>query len=83
MSMDQNKWVNTIPFIGTKSNKEKYKLDSNKWINTLPRKNDNALILKDDNILILSNTINSKPKSGSGKKYSLTIIPFLLSLPLL
>ena len=72
MSMDPNKWVNTIPHIGTKSNQEKYKLDSNKWVNTLPRKDDNALIL--------SNTINSNLKSNSVKKYSLTIIVFVVGL---
>ena len=72
MSMDPNRWVNTIPFIGSKSNQEKYKLDSNRWINTLPK--------KDDNILILSNTINSNPKSSSGKKYSLTMIGFVIGL---
>jgi len=70
MSMDPSRWVNTIPFIGTKSNQEKYKLDSNKWVNTLPS--------KDDNTLILSNTINSNPKSSSGKKYSLIIIVFIV-----
>ena len=53
MSMDPNKWVNTIPFIETKSNQEKYKLDSNRWVNTIPKKNDNALILKDNDALIL------------------------------
>ena len=74
MSMDPSRWVNTIPFIGAKSNQEKYKLDSNKWINTLPS--------KDDNTLILSNTINSNPKSSSGKKYSLTIIVFIVGLML-
>ena len=74
MSMDPNKWVNTIPFIGAKSNQEKYKLDSNKWVNTLPGKNDNTLIL--------SNVINSNPKSksSSAKKYSLTIIIFVVGL---
>ena len=72
MSMDPNRWVNTIPFIGSKSNQEKYKLDSSRWINTLPK--------KDDNILILSNTINSNPKSSSGKKYSLTMIGFVIGL---
>ena len=70
MSMDPNRWVNTIPFISSKSNQEKYKLDSNRWINTLPK--------KDDNILILSNAINSNPKSSSGKKYSLTMIGFVI-----
>ena len=85
MSMDPNKWVNTIPFIGTKFNQEKYKLDSDRWINTLPKKVDNALILKDeilkdDNALILSNAINSKPKSSPVKKYSLTIIVFVFGL---
>jgi len=44
MSVDPNRWVNTIPFIGSKSNQEKYKLDSNRWINTLPKKDDNILI---------------------------------------
>jgi len=72
MSMDPNRWVNTLPFTNTESNQEKYKLDSNKWINTLPRKNDNALIL--------SNTINSNLKSNSVKKYSLTIIVFVVGL---
>ena len=72
MSMDPNRWVNTIPFIGAKFNQEKYKLDSNKWINTLPG--------KDDNTLILSNVINSNPKSSSSKKYSLTIIVFVVGL---
>jgi len=72
MSVDPSRWVDTIPFIGTKSNQEKYKLDSNKWVNTLPS--------KDDNTLILSNTINSNPKSSSGKKYSLTIIVFIVGL---
>ena len=35
MSMDPNKWVNTIPFIGAKSDQRKCKLDSNIWVNTL------------------------------------------------
>ena len=72
MSMDPNRWVNTIPFIGAKSNQENYKLDSNKWINTLPR--------KDNNTLILSNVVISNPKSGSGIKYFLTIIVFVMGL---
>ena len=72
MSMDPNKWVNTIPFIGTKSNQEKYKLDYNRWVNTLPR--------KDDNTLILSNANNSNLKSSSVKKYFLTIIVFVVGL---
>ena len=80
MSMDPNKWVNTIPFIETKSNQEKYKLDSNRWVNTLPEKDDNTLILKDDNALNLSKAINSKPKSNPVKKYSLTIIVFVVGL---
>ena len=80
MSMDPKRWVNTIPFIGTKFNQEKYKLDFNRWVNTLPRKDDNTLILKDDNALILSNAINSKPKSSPVKKYSLTIIVFVFGL---
>ena len=75
MSMDPNKWLNTIPFNGTKSNPEKYKLDSDRWVNTLPSKDDN-----DDNALILSNAINSKPKSSPAKKYSLTIIVFVVGL---
>ena len=74
MSMDSNRWINTLPFSNKESNQEKYKLDFNRWINTLPR--------KDDNTLILSNAINSKPKpkSNSGKKYSLTIIVFIVGL---
>ena len=80
MSMDPNRWINTIPFIGAKSHQEKYKLDSNRWVNTLPG--------KDDNTLILSNVINSNPnpnpnpnpKSSSSKRYSLTIIVFVVGL---
>ena len=72
MSMDPNRWVNTIPFIGAKSNQKNYKLDSNKWINTLPGKNNNTLIL--------SNVVISNPKSGSGTKYFLTIIVFVMGL---
>ncbi len=72
MSVDPNRWINTIPFISAKFNKEKYKLDPSKWINTLPK--------KENNIFILSNTINSNPKSNSGKKYSLTIIGFVIGL---
>jgi hypothetical protein len=70
--MDPNRWVNTIPFIGAKSNRENYKLDSNKWVNTLPK--------KDNNTLILSNVVISNPKSGSGTKYFLTIIVFVMGL---
>ena len=77
MSMDPNKWVNTLPFTNTESNQEKYKLDFNRWSNTLPRK---TLPSKDDDILILSNAINSNPKLSSGKKYSLTIIGFVVGL---
>ena len=83
MSMDPNKWLNTIPFINTKSNREKYKLDPKKWVDTLPSKDNNTLILKDDNALILSNAINSNPKSSSVKKYSLTIIVFVVGLILI
>ena len=72
MSMDPSRWINTIPFIGAKFNQEKYKLDPSKWVNTLPG--------KDDNTLILSNTINSNPKLSSGKRYSLTIIVFIVGL---
>ena len=72
MSMDPSRWINTIPFIGAKFNQEKYKLDPSKWVNTLPS--------KDDNTLILSNVINSNPKSSSAKKYSLTIIVFVVGL---
>ena len=72
MSMDPNRWVNTIPFIGAKSNQENYKLDTDKWINTLPGKNNNTLIL--------SNVVTSNPKSGSGTKYFLTIIVFVMGL---
>ena len=74
MSMDSNRWINTLPFTNKESNKEKYKLDSNRWINTLPKKNDD--------ILILTNTINSNSnsKSSSSKKYSLTIIGFVVGL---
>ena len=54
MSMDPNRWVKTVPFIGAKSNQGQYKLDSSRWVNTLPRKDDNTLILSDE--------INSNPK---------------------
>ena len=80
MSMDPNKWLNTIPFNSTKSNLEKYKLDSNRWVNTLPSKDNNTIILKDDNVLILSNTISSKSKPNSAKKYFSTIIVFVVGL---
>ena len=72
MSVDPKRWINTIPFISTKFNKEKYKLDTNKWINTLPK--------EENNILILSNPINSNLKLSSGKKYSLAIIGFVVGL---
>ena len=72
MSMDPNRWVKTVPFIGTKSNQEEYKLDSSRWVNTLPRIDDNTLVLSDE--------INSNPKSSSGKKYSLIIIVFVVGL---
>ena len=82
MSMDPNKWVNTLPFTNTESNQEKYKLDFNRWSNTLPSKTlpSKTLPSKDDDILILSNAINSNPKLSSGKKYSLTIIGFVVGL---
>ncbi len=72
MSMDPNRWINTLPFTNKEFDQEKYKLDSNRWVNTLPGKDENALIL--------SNAINSNPKSSSGKKYSLTIIGFIVGL---
>ena len=72
MSMDPNRWVKTVPFIGTKSNQAEYKLDSSRWVNTLPRKDDNTLILSDE--------INSNTKSSSGKKYPLIIIVFVVGL---
>ena len=74
MSMDPNRWINTLPFTNKESNQEKYKLDSNRWINTI------SVPVKDENILILSNTINSKPKSNTGKKYSLIICGFVVGL---
>ena len=80
MSVDPNKWLNTIPFNSTKSNPEKYKLDSERWVNTLPSKDDNAIILKDDNVLILSNIINSKSKPNPAKKYFLTMVVFVVGL---
>ena len=72
MSMDPNRWINTLPITSTEFNQEKYKLDSNRWIKTLPK--------KEDKILILSNETNSNSKSSSGKKYSLTIILFVVGL---
>ena len=76
MSMDPSKWVNTIPFIRAKSNQEKYKLDSNRWVNTLPKKNDDILILSN----AINSNSNSNPKSSSSKKYLLTIIGFVVGL---
>ena len=38
MSMDPNKWINTLPNINKESDLEKYKLDSNIWVNTIPKK---------------------------------------------
>jgi len=72
MSTDPNRWIKTLPFSNATSNQEKYKLDASKWVNTLPK--------KDDDILILSNTIHSTSKTNSGKKYSLTVIGFVVGL---
>ena len=78
MSTDSNRWINTLPFINKESNKEKYKLDSNRWINTLPKKNDDILILT--NTINSNSNSNSNSKSSSSKKYSLTIIGFVVGL---
>ena len=74
MSMDPNRWVNTLPFASTESDPEKYKLDTNRWVNTLPK--------KDNETLILSKVVNSKPKpkSSSYQKYTLAIIVFVVGL---
>ena len=74
MSMDPNRWINTLPFSSAtrKQEKYKYKLDASKWVNTLPK--------KDDDILILSKTIHSTSETNSGKKYSLTVIGFVVGL---
>ena len=39
MSMDPNKWINTLPNINNGSDQGEYKLDSNIWVNTIPKKN--------------------------------------------
>ena len=78
MSMDSNRWINTLPFINKESNKEKYKLDSNRWVNTLPKKNNDILILS--NAINSNSNSNSNSKSSSSKKYSLTIIGFVVGL---
>ena len=82
MSMDPTKWINTLPFANAESNKEKYKLDSNKWLNTLPRKDDNILILTNtiNSNTINSNTIDSTPQISSVKKYSLITTGFVVGL---
>ena len=74
MTMNPNRWVNTLPFTNTKVNQEKYKLDSSRWVNTLPG--------KEESTLILSNAINSNLNSESNwnKKYSLTLIAFVVGL---
>ena len=54
--------------------REKYQLDPNKWLNTLPRQNTNNLV---------SQTIdrtNDQKINQSIKKYSLTIILFVVGL---
>ena len=66
MSMDPNRWINTIPFIGTTSNQEKYKLDSNRWVNTLPTYNNP--------------TYSKKNGDSSTKKYPLVITLFVVGL---
>ena len=78
MSTDSNRWINTLPFSNKESNQEKYKLDFNKWVNTLPRKDDNTLILS--NAINSNSNSNSNSKSSSSKKYSLTIIGFVVGL---
>ena len=72
MSTDPNRWIKTLPFASATPNQEKYKLDASKWVNTLPK--------KDDDILILSKTIHSTSETNSGKKYSLTVIGFVVGL---
>ena len=39
MSLDHNRWVNTLPNVRDGISQEKYNLDSNRWINTLPKIN--------------------------------------------
>jgi hypothetical protein len=38
MSMDPNKWINTLPPTNNLNTEEKYKLDGARWVKTLPRK---------------------------------------------
>lgn len=39
MSMDPNKWVNTLPSTNALNTEEKYELDGARWVKTLPKKN--------------------------------------------
>ena len=41
MSMNPDKWLNTLPNSSFKSDQENYNSNPDKWINTLPKKNVN------------------------------------------
>ena len=71
MSMDPNRWIKHITkYMDVKTlHQEKYKLDSNRWISTLPNKRCRY------------NTLNQiRRQINPGKKYSLTIILFIIGL---
>ena len=46
MSLDPNKWINTLPQYNKESTEEINKLDSDKWLDTLPKKNKKPSIKK-------------------------------------
>ena len=60
MSMDPNRWLNTLPNFKPKISDKESSLDSEKWLNTVPQKN----------------IIKTNPQ----KKYSITIIVFIIGL---
>ena len=81
MSMDPNRWVNTIPFIGAKSNQENCKLDSNKWVNTLP--NSGEIIDKKKYEIKPNRWIGTLPKKSTNNifaKYTLITTLFVVGL---
>ena len=54
MSMNPDKWLNTLPNSSFKSDQENYNSNPDKWINTLPKKNVNRPLKNYSITLILS-----------------------------
>ena len=65
MTVNQEKWLGTLPNLNIEYNQEDNKLDYDKWISTLPHKNS---------------TLPHKKKNNALKKYSLSIIIFVVGL---